>query len=245
MAGTAEDQAYYSDICVERCGGMCCDPWWGIISFTVTKPGGLASMAAFTDKLARGIEDRARRIIEGYVTRETTPRALFGRPDVYSVKVRSIRAEGTTIVAELLAMFAFRCRFLSDENVCTVHPSVIGGDDIRPPHCGYMGTPGAVPGEKGYCRILAAAGSAGDGADEAVADAIGVERGASEKHRSEGHATASEAASAVVAEVRAWCEASMPDPGPARAAGAGGAKVGRNDPCPCGSNKKYKKCHGR
>lgn len=21
-------------------------------------------------------------------------------------------------------------------------------------------------------------------------------------------------------------------------------KVGRNDPCPCGSNKKYKKCHG-
>jgi preprotein translocase subunit SecA len=23
-----------------------------------------------------------------------------------------------------------------------------------------------------------------------------------------------------------------------------GAKVGRNDPCPCGSGKKYKKCHG-
>jgi len=23
-----------------------------------------------------------------------------------------------------------------------------------------------------------------------------------------------------------------------------GPKVGRNDPCPCGSNKKYKKCHG-
>ena len=22
-------------------------------------------------------------------------------------------------------------------------------------------------------------------------------------------------------------------------------KVGRNDPCPCGSNKKYKKCCGR
>jgi preprotein translocase subunit SecA len=21
-------------------------------------------------------------------------------------------------------------------------------------------------------------------------------------------------------------------------------KVGRNDPCPCGSNKKYKHCHG-
>ena len=24
-----------------------------------------------------------------------------------------------------------------------------------------------------------------------------------------------------------------------------GAKVGRNDPCPCGSGKKYKKCCGR
>ena len=24
----------------------------------------------------------------------------------------------------------------------------------------------------------------------------------------------------------------------------GGDKVGRNDPCPCGSGKKYKKCHG-
>ena len=23
-----------------------------------------------------------------------------------------------------------------------------------------------------------------------------------------------------------------------------GPKVGRNDPCPCGSGKKYKKCHG-
>jgi len=24
-----------------------------------------------------------------------------------------------------------------------------------------------------------------------------------------------------------------------------GEKVGRNDPCPCGSGKKYKKCCGR
>ncbi|MGC0777789.1 MAG: SEC-C metal-binding domain-containing protein, partial [Candidatus Acidiferrum sp.] len=29
-------------------------------------------------------------------------------------------------------------------------------------------------------------------------------------------------------------------PKPVRA----GAKVGRNEPCPCGSGKKYKKCHG-
>ena len=26
---------------------------------------------------------------------------------------------------------------------------------------------------------------------------------------------------------------------------AAGQKVGRNDPCPCGSGRKYKKCHGR
>jgi preprotein translocase subunit SecA len=24
-----------------------------------------------------------------------------------------------------------------------------------------------------------------------------------------------------------------------------GAKVGRNEPCPCGSGKKYKNCHGK
>jgi preprotein translocase subunit SecA len=32
--------------------------------------------------------------------------------------------------------------------------------------------------------------------------------------------------------------------GPARTVRRAGDKVGRNDPCPCGSGKKYKKCHG-
>jgi preprotein translocase subunit SecA len=32
--------------------------------------------------------------------------------------------------------------------------------------------------------------------------------------------------------------------GPARSAPQKVGKVGRNDPCPCGSGKKYKKCHG-
>ena len=27
--------------------------------------------------------------------------------------------------------------------------------------------------------------------------------------------------------------------------GEDGKKVGRNDPCPCGSGKKYKNCHGK
>ena len=26
---------------------------------------------------------------------------------------------------------------------------------------------------------------------------------------------------------------------------AQGLRVGRNDPCPCGSGKKYKQCHGK
>ncbi len=34
----------------------------------------------------------------------------------------------------------------------------------------------------------------------------------------------------------------VPPPRPARAANP--RKIGRNDPCPCGSGKKYKKCHG-
>ncbi len=44
-----------------------------------------------------------------------------------------------------------------------------------------------------------------------------------------------------------------PEPGPGKAAPAGMAKpfvrderkVGRNEPCPCGSGKKYKQCHGK
>jgi preprotein translocase subunit SecA len=41
------------------------------------------------------------------------------------------------------------------------------------------------------------------------------------------------------------------DPGTVRGAVAGAAlaaevpRVGRNEPCPCGSGKKYKQCHGK
>jgi len=33
--------------------------------------------------------------------------------------------------------------------------------------------------------------------------------------------------------------------GTPKPAGVNFSNVGRNDPCPCGSGKKYKKCHGR
>jgi preprotein translocase subunit SecA len=36
-----------------------------------------------------------------------------------------------------------------------------------------------------------------------------------------------------------------PNGNPAARVPAGGAKLGRNDPCWCGSGKKFKKCHGR
>jgi preprotein translocase subunit SecA len=40
--------------------------------------------------------------------------------------------------------------------------------------------------------------------------------------------------------VRTNRDGEAPSKAPVRAA----RKVGRNDPCPCGSGKKYKKCHG-
>jgi uncharacterized protein YecA (UPF0149 family) len=39
--------------------------------------------------------------------------------------------------------------------------------------------------------------------------------------------------------------ADLPAGMPSLEAQFGGGKVGRNDPCPCGSGKKFKRCHGR
>ena len=51
--------------------------------------------------------------------------------------------------------------------------------------------------------------------------------------------SASRSASNTICSIRP-APAQAEAPKPVRA----GAKVGRNDPCPCGSGKKYKKCHG-
>jgi preprotein translocase subunit SecA len=45
--------------------------------------------------------------------------------------------------------------------------------------------------------------------------------------------------------VRSGAPATAGQTGPATPAKRDKAKVGRNDPCPCGSGKKYKNCHGR
>jgi preprotein translocase subunit SecA len=43
---------------------------------------------------------------------------------------------------------------------------------------------------------------------------------------------------------RAFDESQSPDGGGGETVVRDAPKVGRNDPCPCGSGKKYKKCHG-
>jgi preprotein translocase subunit SecA len=47
------------------------------------------------------------------------------------------------------------------------------------------------------------------------------------------------------APVSPMAKASMGSTGDSKPGASGNKKVGRNDPCPCGSGKKYKHCHGR
>src|SRR3989304_2225538 len=154
MSVSGQGSSYFSEICIERCAGACCDPWWGIISFPMVKTNGGANLGAFRDQVAKNIRERERRIVEAYVTREDAPRALFDRPERYNVRVTAIKAEGPTLRLTILAMFAFRCRLIGPDKSCTLHPTMLGGPDIRPPHCGYLGSLNARPGERGYCRII-------------------------------------------------------------------------------------------
>ncbi len=231
MSIETESGSYFSGICVERCGGMCCDPWWGIISYTMVKEGGLSNLR---QEVLKGIKARQERIIEGYATNESPKRHLFRSPEKYNVSVRDIKVSGNSISVSIMAMFAFRCIFLSEEKVCGIHPSSLG-NEIRPQHCGYMGSLNVKPGEKGYCRIIHAAENNG-GLDEAIE----VEKGASSRHYIEGVATIDEAADRVVEKIKGFCEKNAPRLLPQEKS----STPGRNDPCWCGSGKKFKKCHG-
>ena len=68
-----------------------------------------------------------------------------------------------------------------------------------------------------------------------IADDRDVERMEEQRRRATSSSPSMEAHS------RAAAEQERPQQVTVRA----GQKVGRNDPCPCGSGKKYKKCHGR
>lgn len=234
---TAENNSFFSSICVDRCKGMCCDPWWGIISYGVVKHAGLANLDGFRDELARGIRARAERIVGNYVTSEVPARPLFSAPERYNASIRDIKVSGTTITIEVLAMFAFRCLFLSPGKTCMIHPALIGSE-IRPPHCGFMGSPGVRPNEKGYCRVIHAAGS---DANAGIAKALDTERSASLAHYNAGVNSAEEAADGLISGLKDYCSANFPALLDSRT----GPVPGRNDPCWCGSSLKYKKCHGR
>lgn len=225
--------SYFSDICIEKCGGLCCDPWWGIISFPLIKHGGLAGLK---QELVKAIKARSQRIMESYVTSETPKRRLFSSPHRYNIKLRGIKAEGSVLSLEILAMYAFRCLFFSDERSCAIHPSALGGVDIRPPHCARLGVSDAIPGDKGFCRVIYAAGRG-----EAEAQkAIEVEKHTARLHLKEGFDTAEEAADSLIVEINEYVSRCAPHMlGEARP-----SAPGRNDPCWCSSGRKFKKCHG-
>jgi hypothetical protein len=236
----SKDTPYFTKICIEQCGGLCCDPWWGIISYTMVAPDGLSGLSGLRQEVVKGIRDREQRILKAYKTEEEEPRPLFERVERYNVKVRGIKAEGGRggLRISMLAMFAFRCRHFSGDRTCAIHPSLLGGREIRPPHCGFLGTPGARPGETGYCRIIHAAQNPTD-TDMAVRSAIDVERGAGAKHHGEGVESVEEAADRVMDQLREY--GNLKDSKPEKSEG----RPGRNDPCTCGSGKKFKRCHGR
>ncbi len=239
---TEKELDNFSAICVERCGGLCCDPWWGIIHYnlqTTARP----DSPALLNELVQGIKKREKRIREAYVTKESPPRPLFGAPESYGLILRSITPEGPALRLDLIALFAFRCRFLSDEKTCLIHPAADpGGRDIRPPHCARLGTPGARQGEEGYCRIIGAAVNSDQAACQAAVDeAIRLEKQTARQHMDRGQPDAETAAREAAEKVRAYLRENQP----AGREMSSAKKPGRNEPCPCGSGKKFKKCHGK
>jgi preprotein translocase subunit SecA len=60
--------------------------------------------------------------------------------------------------------------------------------------------------------------------------------GSVSEDRSSSESAAAQAALGAVAAAMASSRSALP---------GGVPKVGRNEPCPCGSGKKYKQCHGR
>ena len=258
MAGNALKTPDFTELCTSRCNGICCNPWWGVIFYTLQVRGASLGSGALNKEVAASIRKRQERITRAYVTKEDPPRSLFTTPERYNVVLENITpVAGNGYKLELRAMFAFCCGFLSSENKCQIHPTLNdSGRDIRPPHCAELGTPTARSGDKGYCRIIEAAVLKGDDAsiddasdagisDAGISDAgrgeaIALERSTSEKHFSEGVTTIEEAAEGVVRRVEDYMKANTNriEASPAR------TRPGRNDPCPCGSGKKFKQCHG-
>lgn len=245
MIYNTQDQShYFSDICVNLCKGLCCKPWWGIIAYSAGKDGG-AGAAQFRAELIKGMKARCTRIMDAYVTNEKPPRRLFKPPQRYNLILKTVRPTPAGFTLDLIAMFAFECLYLADDNTCSIHPARSAGRDIRPPHCAALGTPGAIEGGKGFCRIIHAAEASqnaqSDERDKAVTMAWESEKETSQRHYAASKPTVEEAVDAVMGRISEY----MPQTAQVKGDGAAQAKAGRNDPCPCGSGQKFKKCHGR
>lgn len=240
MQNISKELSFFSQICTDRCKGSCCDPWWGIIAYTIVKDQGFSNLNGFKAEIIKGINDRAQRIRQAYVTNEACPRHLFNLPERYNIAVRDIKINGNKLTIDILAMFAFRCLFLSKNKACAIHPALMNGAEIRPPHCGFMGSLNARPDEKGYCRIIHSALNSANN-DMAIQSAIEIERGASERHYREGHQTSEKAADAIIDKLKGYCRKYAAHLLPVEKQ----IMPGRNEPCYCGSRKKYKKCHGK
>jgi hypothetical protein len=236
-----KEDAFFSTLCIERCKGRCCAPWWGVVSFTLRKDNGLSGLSDFKRTVIKAVAERELRIRDNYITSDAQPRALFEKPEKYFVPIEELKINGTTLLITLRAMYAFRCLFLTDENECGIHPGVIGGEDIRPPHCGYMGTLNAEYGDKGYCRIIHTAAKEGS-TEKDIDSAIELEEESSRLCFEQGKGTIDEAVEVVMDELTKRCKESAPELFPKEGSPA---KVGRNDPCTCGSGKKFKKCCGQ
>ncbi len=235
------EETNFSDICTNQCRGACCAPWWGIINYSVIKKPGPAHANAFRAELVQGIRIREKRIVKAYITGEAPPRPLFTRPESYNLVLRDIKKEGENLRLELIVMFAFRCSFLSENNTCEIHPTVISGPDIRPPHCGALGSPGQRPGEQGYCPIIGVAEKSQGTLSPEIDKAIRDEKSTAERYLAEGAGDMETAASRVVEQLLEYCRLNNITSG---TTGTGDKKPGRNEPCHCGSGRKYKKCHG-
>lgn len=220
-----------SHICVTLCKGACCDPWWGIIFYSLKNEGGPAHLKK---EITESLRERVERIKGSYVTNENPSRSLFKDPERYGVKLEGIRQERGVDVLSLRAMFAFKCLYLSPDKTCSIHPAILGRD-IRPPHCAELGAPAARAGEKGYCRIIEATIKNRDN-EKAILSAIEIEKNASESHYKECFPTLDGAVEAVMKEIRNKKDS--------RVVRVSDKVIGRNDPCFCKSGKKYKKCHG-
>lgn len=236
---------YFSDVCVNSCKALCCKPWWGIIAYSAGKDGSAGGAAQFRAELLKGLRARCARIMDAYITNERPPRRLFKPPQRYNLLLKNAQKTATGFKLDLIAMFAFECLYLANDHSCSIHPTLNAGRDIRPPHCAALGAPDAAEGEAGYCRIIRAAAISRNadahGRNEAITTAVEFEKNTSDRHYANGFATAEEAVDAVMERIKEY----IPDTEQSNTGNTASVRVGRNDPCPCGSGQKFKKCHGK